>query len=144
MAGETVSLDYRPLATDEEKQSGYHTDPVAALYLPGYQLVHSFERWGADCWQVRRVTRRINQREAQNGIEEETYLYPDHYATEAAAEAAAQALYARDGAGDVGSERDPLAQQVSQAQAQAAALAQQAAARSAAGPQIGTTASYGG
>ena len=140
MAGETISLDYQPLRTDNELKSGYHDDPVAALYLPGYQLIHSFERWGADAWQVRRVIQRVTEREAFLGKAEEYHTYPEHYPTVKAAEAAAVQLYAQDGPGDVGDPRTSrVAQHVAarQAQAQAEAEAARQAQAQAGGPQIG-------
>ena len=129
MAGETISLDYQPLASPDELKSGYHADPVAALLYPGYQLVHSYEPWGANCWQVRRVTQRVTAREAFLGKAEEYYTYPDHYPTAQAAQAAAAQLYAQDGPGDVGDPRDPSNQLVRHMAARQAAQA--------GGPQIG-------
>ena len=98
MAGETFSLDFTlPTKAGEESDT--------PLY-PGYQVIHTPDGRGGDgFYQVRRVTLRIDSRDAARGITEETVLYPRKHATLEDAIAAAGAAFVADGPGDYGHDR---------------------------------------
>lgn len=99
MAGETYSLDFTP-ATEHDAQ-GNLLDSTTPLY-PGYQVVSVVTARGDEVFQVRRVTLRIDARDAARGIAEETVTLPGNHATLEDAVAAAGAAFVKDGPGDAG------------------------------------------